>query len=162
MNIVVSLDGVLCGPTGDLVQKGLIVYRAFKQMGRVILLTEMTTQRAEGWLLVNNIVDQDDLVDSSVVIDPQQDLRERQLEVVLSRGPVSLYIDSDPERAALALRKGLSTLLFAESEYAHFKFRPDVPKSVRPWDELVAERTRQQALIATDPRARAAEMGVWE
>lgn len=162
MNIVVSLDGVLCGPTGDLVQKGLIVYRAFKQMGRVILLTEMTTQRAEGWLLVNNILDQDDLIDSSVEIDPQQDLRERQLEVVLSRGPVSLYIDSDPERATLGLKKGISTLLFAESEYAHFRFRPDVPKSVRPWDELVAERTRQQALIATDPRTRAAEMGTWE
>lgn len=162
MNIVVSLDGVLCGPTGDLVQKGLIVYRAFKQMGRVILLTEMPTQRAEGWILVNNVVEPDDLIDCSVEIDPKQDLRERQLEVVLSRGPVSLYIDSDPERATVGLKKGISTLLFAESEYSHFRFRPDVPRSVRPWDELVAERTRQQALIATDPRARAAEMGVWE
>jgi len=162
MNIVVSLDGVLCGPTGDLVQKGLIVYRAFKQLGRVVLLTEMSTQRAEGWLMINNINDYDDLVDDSVVIDPAQDLRERQLEVVTSRGPVSLYIDSDPERATLGLKRGISTLLFAESEYAHFRFRPDVSKSVRPWDELVAERTRQQALRATDPRTRPAEMGTWE
>ena len=162
MNIVVSLDGVLCGPTGDLVQKGLVVYRAFKSMGRVVLLTEMTTQRAEGWLMINNIVDYDDLIDSSVEIDPKQDLRERQLEVVMSRGPVSLYIDSDPERATMGLKRGVSTLLFAESEYAHFRFRPDVPKSVRPWDELVAERTRQQALIATDRRAKPAEMGSWE
>ena len=91
MNIVVSLDGVLCGPTGDLVQKGLVVYRAFKSLGRVILLTEMTTQRAEGWLTINNIPDYDDLIDCSVEIDPKQDLRERQLEVVMSRGPVYLH-----------------------------------------------------------------------
>jgi len=162
MNIVVSLDGVLSGPTGDLVQKGLVVYRAFKQIGRVVLLTDTTTQQAEGWLMINNINDYDDLIDSSVVIDPHQNLRDRQLEVVMSRGPVSLYIDSDPERATQGLRKGISTLLFAESEYAHFRFRPDVPKSVRPWDEVVAERTRQQALIATDKRAKPAEMGVWE
>lgn len=162
MNIVVSLDGVLCGPTGDLVQKGLIVYRAFKSVGRVILLTEMTTQRAEGWLMINNIVDYDDLVDDSVSIDPKQDLRARQLEVVQSRGPVSLYIDADPDRSTMALTRGVPTLLFAESEYAHFKFRPDVSKSVRPWDDLVAERTRQQALLATDRRAKAAEMGTWE
>jgi hypothetical protein len=162
MNIVVSLDGVLSGPTGDLVQKGLIVYRAFKQMGRVVLLTEMPLQRAEGWLMINNINDYDDLIDSSVEIDPHEDLRERQLEVVMSRGPVSLYVDSDPQRSTLALSKGISTLLFAESEYAHFRFRPDVPKSVRPWDEVVAERTRQQALIATDKRAQPVEMGLWE
>ena len=162
MNIVVSLDGVLCGPTGDLVQKGLVVYRAFKALGRVVLLTGMTTQQAEGWLMINNIPDYDDLIDSSVVIDPKQDLRERQLEVVMSRGPVSLYIDSDPERATMALKRGISTMLFAESEYSHFKFRPDVPKSVRPWDELVAERTRQQALLSTDARTKAADMGTWE
>lgn len=162
MNIVVSLDGVLCGPTGDLVQKGLIVYRAFKSIGRVVLLTEMSTPRAEGWLMINNIVDHDDLIDASVQVDPHQDLRDRQLQVALSRGPVTLYVDSDPERATLGLKRGISTLLFAESEYAHFRFRPDVPKSVRPWDELVAERTRQQALIATDPRAVPREMGTWE
>lgn len=162
MNIVVSLDGVLSGPTGDLVQKGLIVYRAFKQIGRVVLLTELTTQRAEGWLMINNIVDYDDLIDCSVEIDPHQDLRERQLDVVMSRGPVSLYVDSDPHRSTLALTKGLATLLFAESEYSHFRFRPDVEKKVRPWEELVAERTRQQALIATDNRAKPAEMGMWE
>jgi hypothetical protein len=162
MNIVLSLDGTLCGPTGDLVQKGLIVYRSFKSMGRVILVTEMPLQRAEGWLMINNINDYDDLIDSSVEIDPHQDLRERQLQVVLSRGAVSLYVDAHPERAAMALKKGISTVLFVESEYSHFKFRPDVSKTVRPWEELVAERNRQQALIATDRRTAAAEMGTWE
>jgi hypothetical protein len=162
MNIVLSLDGVLSGPTGDLVQKGLIVYRSMKSIGRVVLVTEMPRQRAEGWLMINNINDYDDLVDDSVVIDPAQDLRDRQLSVILSRGPVSLYIDADPDRASLALKRGMATLLFAESEYSHFKFRPDVSKSVRPWDEVVAERNRQQALIATDRRTSAAEMGTWE
>lgn len=162
MNIALSLDGVLCGPTGDLVQKGLIVYRSMKSMGRVLLLTEMSSKRAAGWLMMNNISDYDDLIDSSVEIDPDQDLRERQIEVVLARGPVSLYIDADPERASLGLSRGISTLLFAESEYSHFAFRPDARKSVRPWDELVAEKNRQQAMRATDARSNAAEMGSWE
>jgi hypothetical protein len=162
MNIVLSLDGVLSGPTGDLVQKGLIVYRSMKSIGRVVLVTEMPRQRAEGWLMINNINDYDDLVDDSVVIDPAQDLRDRQLSVILSRGPVSLYIDADPDRASMALKRGMATLLFAESEYSHFRFRPDASKSMRPWDEVVAERNRQQALIATDRRTSAAEMGTWE
>jgi hypothetical protein len=162
MNIVVSLDGVLCGPTGDLVQKGLIVYRAMKAMGRVVLVTEMSRQRAEGWLLINNVIDYDDLLSDSVEIDPKDDLRDRQLEVAANRGPISLYVEADPQRAATALARGLTTLLFVESEYSHYAFRPDASKTVRPWDEVVAERTRQQALKATDPRVRPAEMGTWE
>lgn len=162
MNIALSLDGVLCGPTGDFIQKGLIVYRAFKSVGRVVLLTEMTRQRAEAWLMLNNIGDYDDLIDPSVEIDPEQDLRERQLEVMSSRGPVSIYIEADPTRAAAGLRRGIPTILFVESEYAHYGFRPDAPKTARPWDELVAERTRQQALLATDRRVLPAEMGLWE
>lgn len=162
MNIALSLDGVLCGPTGDLVQKGLIVYRAMKSVGRVVLLTTMSRQQAEGWLMINNITDYDDLIDSSVSIDPAQDLRERQVDFLLSKGPVVLYIEADPDWASLGLKRGLSTLMFAESEYSHYLFRPDVPKTVRPWDQVVAERTRQQALLATDKRARPMDMGNWE
>lgn len=162
MNIVISLDGVICGATGDLVQKGLVIYRAFKSMARVTLVTDMDKARAEGWLLLNNIYDYDELIDSSVAVDPHEDIRERQLEVVQSKGPVTLYVEADPERASTGLRRGLTTLLFAESEYSHFLFRPDAPKTVRPWDQVVAERTRQQALKATDKRAQPLDMGLWE
>lgn len=162
MNIALSLDGVLKKPTGELIQKGLLTYRALKSVGRVVLLTELSRQQAEGWLLINNVMDYDDLVDSSVAVNPDQSLRERQLEVCMSRGPVSLYVDAHPEHAALGLEKGLTTLLFVESLYSHYGFRPDVDKSARPWDELVAERTRQQAMLAADKRLKAAEMGTWE
>lgn len=162
MNIVISLDGVICGPTGDLVQKGLLIYRAFKSLGRVILVTDMDRVRAEGWLMLNNIYDYDELIDCSVEVDPFQDLRQRQLRVALSKGPISVFVEADPERASVGLREGISTLMFAQSEYSHFAFRPDSPKTARPWDELVAERTRQQALKATDKRTRPAEMGLWD
>lgn len=162
MNIALSLDGVLRGPTGELVQKGLILYRAMKSVGRVILLTELERERAEGWLTINNVIDYDDLIDNSVVVDPAEDLRERQIRVLLSRGPVSLYVEADPARSATGLTLGLSTVLFVESEYSHYAFRPDSSKTVRPWDELVAERTRQQAMIATDKRLRPAEIGEYE
>jgi len=162
MNIAFALDGALSTPTGDLVQKSLILYRALKCVGRVVLLTDMARPQAEAWLMVNNIVDYDDLIDNSVEVDPEQDLRERQLQVLSSRGPIYLYVEAHPTRAETGLRMGISTVLFAESEYSHFLFRPDARKGARPWDELVAERTRQQALIATDHRVVAMEMGQWE
>jgi hypothetical protein len=162
MNIAISLEGVLCDATGDLIQKGLVVYRSFKGMGRVVLVTDMPRQRAEGWLLINNIAGYDDLIDNSVTVDPDQPLRERQLDVLLSKGPLTLMVDGDAECAAVALKKGVASLLFSDSVYSHYKFRPDVAKTVRPWDEVVAERARQQALLATDKRTTAAEMGLWD
>lgn len=162
MNFVISVEGVLSDATGDLQQKGLVIYRALKSLGRVTLLTEMSKVRAEGWLMINNVFDYDDLIDNSVLLDPDESLRERQLKVVMSKGPVSLYVEADPDFAAEGLRRGITTLLFCETLYSHFKFRPDVPKTVRPWDQVVAERVRQQAMIAADKRTSAAEMGTWE
>lgn len=162
MNIALSLDGVLRGPTGDLVHKGLLVYRAFKSVGRVVLLTGLERAQAEGWLLINNINDYDDLIDASVALDPEEGIRHRQLLVCQAKGPVSVYVEADPDWASTGLRLGITTLLFAESEYSHYLFRPDAPKTVRPWDEIVAERTRQQVLAATDQRLKPMDMGTWE
>lgn len=165
MNSVISIEGVLSNATGDPIQKGMFIYRALKMMSRVVLLTEMTRSQAEGWLLVNNVRDYDDLIDNSYQLDPSEELRSRQIDVVRSKGPVMLYVEADPGYAEMALRKGLTTVLFVESLYAHLTFRPDRPRQARPWDEIVAERTRQQAMLASDSRASVADFdstGLWE
>jgi hypothetical protein len=153
MNIAFAIDGVLRTPTGDFIQRGLVVYRAFKSLGRVVLMTDLDRERAEGFLLVNNIFDYDDLLTEEVRVNPDQPTRERQLEVIMNRGPVSIYVEADPDFATHGLHRGLTVLMFSDSPYSHYAFRPDAPKTVRPWDQVVEERNRQQAMLATDKRA---------
>lgn len=163
MNSLVSIEGVLCNPTGDLIKQGLFVYRSLKMMGRVMLVTEMNRQQAEAWLMINNIRDYDELIDNSVVVDPHESLRSRQIDVARAKGVITIYVEADPEYGSLGLSKGLTTMLFAESLYSHLTFRPDRPKTARPWDEIVSEKTRQQAMLATDTRVNDFDpTGLWE
>ena len=162
MNVVIALDGVLRNDVGELVLDGLPVYRAFKAVGRVILLTDMDRPAAEAWCAINRVYDYDDMLGPEVAIDPDEPLRHRQIAAARSRGQVHLYVDADPAMVAEALRLGMPTLLSSSPSYVRPEFRPDAPKGIRRWDELVAERTRQQAMIAVDYRVQQPEMANFE
>lgn len=162
MNIVLSLDGVLRSDTGDLVTDGLFMYRSMKVLGRVILLTSMDRQMAEVWLMMHNMSDYDELIDSSVALDPSEKLRHRQLAVARTRGEITMYVDADPSMVAESLRLGITSLLFSSPQYSRPEFRPDAPKGVRRWDDLVGERTRQQALKAADYRLQQDDLASFE
>lgn len=162
MNITMSMDGVLRSETGDLIPEGLIMYRAMKVVGRVILLTSLDQKLADIWLVMHNMADYDDLIDNSVVVDPDEDLRLRQIAVSKTRGPIELYIDSDPATVAEALKQGMPTCLFSSPKYARLEFRPDAPKGVRKWDDIVAERNRQHAMKAVDKRVQPDELAIFE
>lgn len=157
MNIVFSVDGVLRSDTGELVSDGLFMYRTMKTLGRIVLITELDRQAVDVWLMMHNLSDYDDLLDSSVSVDPAEPLYRRQLAVARNKGTVSFYVDADPSRVAYALEQGMTSVLFSVPQYARPEFRPDAPKGVRRWDDLVAERTRQQALKAADIRLRSDE-----
>jgi hypothetical protein len=159
MNIVISIDGVLRSDTGELITDGLILYRSLKTVGRIILLTDDERDRVEVWLMMHNLADYDELIDSSVSVDHHETLRFRQMSVVRNRGVVSLYVDAHPTYVAEALRRGMTTLLFSCPQYARPEYRPDAPSGIRPWDELVAERTRQQAMKAADYRLKNPDHG---
>lgn len=152
MNALLSLDGVLRSPTGDVIAAGIVTYRAFKAVGRVILATSLERRQADAWCLTNNLMDHDDLIDGTVALDPDEPLRFRQLSIARARGAVDIYIDADPAYVAEGLRRGMTSLLFSQPSYARPEFRPDAPRGIRPWEELIAERTRQQAMIASDSR----------
>lgn len=162
MNIALSVDGVLRSDTGEVIYGGLAVYRAFKAVGRVTLLTSMDQRAFVAWSVINNITDYDELIDSSVEIDPREPLRFRQLSVVRSKGTVDVYVDSTAEYVAEGLRRGINSLLFCAPSYARPEFRPDAPKGVRPWSELVDEITHQQAMKAADRRIIPDEIGQYE
>jgi hypothetical protein len=152
MNFVFSLEGVLRGDTGELIPDGLILYRSLAMVGRTVVITEMDEQLAKVWLMMHNLSKYDLLIDNSVLIDPDESLKRRQLAIARSRGTVSMYVDADPSMAAEALRQGIPTLLFSTPLYARPEYRPDAPKGIRKWDDIVAEKNRQQALKAVDDR----------
>lgn len=162
MNIVLCLDGVLRDATGGLVLDGIPVYRAMKQIGRVVLITDMDRPTAEAWCAINGLSDYDDLLGVEVLLDPDETLRHRQIARARALGQVHLYVDGDPSAVAEALRLGIPTLLSSTPSYARPEFRPDAPKGVRRWDDIVAERTRQQAMIAVDRRVKQDEYAGFE
>jgi hypothetical protein len=152
MNIVMSLDGVLRSDTGELVTDGLVMYRAFKILGRVTLITSLAENMARVWLMMHNLSDYDLLLDSSSSLDPAETLKQRQLAIARSRGTANIYVDADPGMAAEAIRLGITSVLISTPYYSRPEFRPDAPKGVRRWADIVEERTRQQALKAADTR----------
>lgn len=162
MNIVFAMDGVLRSNTGELVTDGLILFKAMKVVGRVVLLTEMDRSMAEVWLMMNHLEDYDDLITNDVAIDPQEPLRNRQIAVARTRGVINFYIDADPSMVAEAMRLGITALLFTTPSYSRPEFRPDAPKGVRRWDDITAEKTRQQAMKAVDARLRNDDLSHFE
>ena len=162
MNVALALDGVLRNDVGEVVLDGLPVYRAFKAVARVILLTDLERPAAEAWCAMNRVYDYDDLIGPEVTLDPAEPLRHRQIAVARAKGAVHLYVDADPAMVAEALRLGIPTLLSSSPSYARPEFRPDAPKGVRRWDDLMAERTRQQAMLAVDHRVKQESGGTWE
>jgi hypothetical protein len=162
MNIVMSMDGVLRSDTGEFLPDGLIVYRAFKSIARVVLLTSMEAKKAETWLAMNKMPDFDDLIDNSVKVDPTERLKDRQIKVARSRGSIEFYVDADPLMVAEAMRLGIPALLMTTPAYIRPEFRPDAPKGVRPWDEIVAETNRQQAMKAVDYRIKDPDLANFE
>ena len=152
MNFVISLEGILRGDTGDLIPEGLIMYRGFHTLGRIVLITDLPQDLAKVWLMMHNLSDYDVLLDNSVSVDPEEPLKQRQLAVARTRGPVNMYVDADPGMVAEALRLGITAVLFSSPKYARPEYRPDAPKGIRKWDDIVAERTRQQVLKTVDTR----------
>lgn len=153
MNTVLSLDSVLRSDTGELILDGIPVYRAFKAVGRVTILSSSDAQTTEVWCMIHKLNNYDDIIDNSVVVDPAEPLKFRQLSVARTKGVVNMFVDGDPAVVAEAMRRGIPSMMFSSPKYVRPEFRPDSSKTVRPWDELVAEKTRQQAMITADARA---------
>jgi hypothetical protein len=162
MNIVMNMTGVLRSDTGEFLPDGLIVYRAFKSIARVVIISDMERKNAETWMAMNKMPDFDDLIDSNVNLDPDEQLRSRQIKVARTRGSIEFYVDADPMMVAEAMRLGIPAILVTTPAYIRPEFRPDAPKGVRPWGEIVAETNRQQAMKAVDYRIKDPDLANFE
>ena len=138
---LISLEGVLKNDRDAPVGEGRMLLETLKLAHvRMTMLTSGRMDRAVHWLKVNQ-VDVDDVIANDVLVDPDEDLRRRQIQVARARGQVSMVIDSDPEIIAWALGEGLVGLLFVHPTVILPKDRPVGVR--RPWRAIQDELDRQ-------------------
>lgn len=152
MKIVVELDGVLRGSRNDEpIATGVMMTGALSAYNQITFITEMSPVQATRWLDENKIVDFDRVIDNSVHLEGEV-LKERQLKFARSKGPIDLFITSNPSLWAYAFDQGIPSIMFGVPSYLRPEFRPDAPRSVRSWNEIEEAVTKQNALRTQDAR----------
>jgi hypothetical protein len=99
----------------------------------------------------NKIVDFDLVLDSSVGLEGE-DLVERQLSVARAKGPIDLFITANPEHWVYAFNHGIPCVMFGVPAYQRVEFRPDAPKRVRSWNQVVEAIEKQNEARTKDAR----------
>jgi hypothetical protein len=151
MQIIVELDGVLRGPDDVPIPTGVLMYSTLTVYNRMTILSSSTKEETERWLNVNKIVDFDLIIDSKYRLEGES-LVERQVNVARARGTADLFITADPTAWVYAFNHGIPSVMFGVPAYQRVEFRPDAPKRVRSWDNIVQAVEKQNELRTKDVR----------
>lgn len=152
MHIVVDLDGTLRGFRNDEpIAAGILVTGALSAYNQITFITELSEARVNQWLDENKVVDFDNVISSSVHLEGEV-LKERQIKHARARGPIDLFITANPTLWAFAFEQGIPSIMFGVPSYLRAEFRPDAPKAVRAWDDIVDAVAKQNALMTKDKR----------
>lgn len=152
MHIVVDLDGVLRGHRNDEpILPGILITGALSAYNQITFITELNAKEAEQWVNQNKVVDFDNVIDSSVHLEGEN-LKQRQLKLARAKGSVDLFITSNPSLWAFAFEMGIPVMMLGIPSYLRPEFRPDAPKAVRAWDDIVEAVTKQNELMTKDAR----------
>lgn len=152
MHILVDLDGTLRGPRNDEpITQAIQVIGALSAWNQISLITEMTKPEAEQWLNQNKVVDFDHIYDRSYYLEGDV-LKFRQITHARAKGRVDLVITADPNVWVFAFDQGIPAIMFGMPDYLRAEFRPDAPKQVRAWDDIVNAITKQNELRTKDAR----------
>jgi hypothetical protein len=151
MQILVELEGVMCGQNDELIGTGVLMYGTLTVYNRMTILTSKTKIEAETWMNQNKVVDYDQLIDSSVHLEGEN-LQERQIKYARSLGGIDLFITTNPKLWAFAFDMGIACVLFGVPSYMRPEFRPDAPKRVRAWTDIEESVNKQNELRTKDTR----------
>lgn len=147
---VITIDGVLRKTMGgQLVPEGRRLYVALASMGHVILVADgQADDQVTDWLELNGCVSHD-----FVWWKPLHHGRAEHINRLRRNGyAIDMVIVANPQAAAELIEAGFNTMLFIHSAYAQPSWRPDAPKGVRAWDDVVTAAVRQAKLQAADER----------
>lgn len=154
-HVAIVVDGVLkqTNDNGVIIQ-GLLLYKSLVKDHRVSLIIDSAAkEKVQYWLIHSGLTDHVNEIywDAG---DPENTPKRRiaQIARLRKQGPLSLVIESDTEVAAALLNAGIPSLLFLHPQYTHPEHRPGYRKEIQPWEDLLAEKVRQQEARATDTR----------
>lgn len=154
---VIVVEGVLRQNIGDgVIRQGQRLYHGLKETSKIAVVSNsLQHQQVERWLLLNGFTDHPYFYGADVT-DPWEvgGTRLRQIQHLREGGNfVELVVEPDPDIAARLMSEGLSVAAFLHPKYTRPEFRPDWSGEVKPWDTLVAEVERQEAMRVLDKRA---------
>lgn len=151
MYIIVEIDGVLRTEDEAPIATGVLMVGTLTVYNRMVFLSSGSAEATERWMNQNKVVDFDLVIDNSVALEGE-DLVERQLNVARTKGPVDLFITSNPEHWVYAFNHGIPSVMFGVPAYQRIEFRPDAPKRVRTWDQVVETVAKQNEIRTKDAR----------
>lgn len=139
---LIVLDGVLRAQSGAAILDGVDLYRSLMASHDVVVLSDVSKEDATRWLRREKLVLPPYLLGDDLP-------RAEQLSVCRSGLglPVALCITSSPAEVTLALREGITGVLFAHPLFQRPEFRPDHVSGRRPWAELTGEIAHQASLL---------------
>lgn len=154
-HIAIVVNGVLKQPNDNsVIIPGLLLYKSLVKDHRVSLIIDSAAkEKVQYWLLMNSLTDHVNEIYWDET--DHEDAPKRRLQQVarLKRnGPLSVVYESDVEVAEALLKNGIPTFLLLHPVYTHPEHRPGEIDEPTPWNQIVAEITRQNEARATDTR----------
>jgi hypothetical protein len=151
LHILVDADSVIRTVTQQPIRTGIEMVGALSGFNNVTFITHSQKEDLARWLDVHKIVDFDNIIDKSAALLGQV-IYERQIQLARTRGNVDLVVTGNPLVWVYAFEQGIPSVMFGSPEYSRVEFRPDAPKKVRSWDDIVAAVDKQNELRTKDAR----------
>lgn len=154
-HVAIVVEGILKHPSDNsVIIPGLLMYKSFVKDHRVSLIFDSNNkEKIQYWLIMNGLTEHvGEIYWEDHDPDDKEKRRLAQVARLKTGGMLAMVYEADMDAARALLNAGVPTMLFLHPQYAHPEFRPGYTSEATPWDDLVAEKTRQQEARAMDTR----------
>lgn len=154
-HVAIVVEGILKHPSdSSVIIPGLLIYKSLVKDHRVSLILDSNAkEKIQYWLLMNSLTDHiGEIYWEDTDSENVADRRINQVARLRTSGPLSLVYESDVSAATKLLNAGVPTMLFLHPQYTHPEFRPGYASEATPWNDLLAEKIKQQEARAMDTR----------
>jgi|SRR6267142_256441 len=154
-HVAIVVNGILRQPNdSSVIIPGLLIYKSLVKDHRVSLIIDSgAKEKVQYWLLMNSLTDHvNEIYWENTDSEDTATRRLAQITRLRKQGALALVYESDTEAATRLLQAQIPTMLFLHPQYTHPDFRPGRKDEPTPWNNLLAEKIRQQEARATDTR----------